>query len=130
MECGNVGPGAGAVRRQHCSAGALSGMRVCYSHANPHTTAAAAASSLPPCARSLLTYLLIQQFPASAKTLIFIAHMRCRCTPGAASIEVEDWDSPGSLVTLQLDPLKSAVECAEELYRQARKQRRAVDQVG
>jgi hypothetical protein len=43
-------------------------------------------------------------------------------------VEVEDWDS-GELVRLPLDPRKTAVEAAEALYKQARKQRRAVLQV-
>ncbi|KAL4435060.1 hypothetical protein ABPG77_003885 [Micractinium sp. CCAP 211/92] len=51
-----------------------------------------------------------------------------RIEPKAASVEVEDWDS-GELVTIQLDPEKSAVEFAEGLYKQARKQRRAAEQV-
>lgn len=40
-----------------------------------------------------------------------------RIEPKAASVEVEDWDS-GELVTIQLDPEKSAVEFAEGLYKQ------------
>ncbi|KAI3435649.1 hypothetical protein D9Q98_001707 [Chlorella vulgaris] len=51
-----------------------------------------------------------------------------RISPGAAWVEVEDWDS-GELVRLPLDPRKTAVEAAEALYKQARKQRRAVLQV-
>ncbi|GAB4820402.1 hypothetical protein N2152v2_007448 [Parachlorella kessleri] len=52
-----------------------------------------------------------------------------RCSPGMTSLEAEDWDSPGTTLTIPLDPLLPPVECAEALYRQARKQRRAVDQV-
>ncbi|KAL4458209.1 hypothetical protein ABPG75_013074 [Micractinium tetrahymenae] len=51
-----------------------------------------------------------------------------RIQPKAASVQVEDWDT-GEAVTIQLDPEKSAVEFAEGLYKQARKQRRAVEQV-
>ncbi|PRW59758.1 ferrous iron transporter A [Chlorella sorokiniana] len=51
-----------------------------------------------------------------------------RIPAGAASVEVEDWDT-GAAVTLALDPEKTAVENAEALYKQARKQRRAVEQV-
>ena len=51
------------------------------------------------------------------------------CRPGQASVEVEDWDAPGTTLTLPLDPRKTAVAAAEALYRSARKQRRAVEQV-
>ncbi|EFN54443.1 hypothetical protein CHLNCDRAFT_31860 [Chlorella variabilis] len=51
-----------------------------------------------------------------------------RIQPGAASVEVEDWDT-GELVAIKLDPEKTAVAFAEGLYKQARKQRRAVEQV-
>ena len=43
-------------------------------------------------------------------------------------MEAEDWDT-GAQVTLPLDPLKTPIEAAEALYKQARKQRRAVEQV-
>jgi predicted ribosome quality control (RQC) complex YloA/Tae2 family protein len=48
--------------------------------------------------------------------------------PAATSITVEDWDT-GRDVTVPLDATKTAIECAEEFYKKARKQRRAVDQV-
>lgn len=48
---------------------------------------------------------------------------------GEAVASVEDWDSPGTMVTIPLDPLKPAVATAEALYAKARKQRRAVDHV-
>ena len=43
----------------------------------------------------------------------------CRIPAGAASVEVEDWDS-GALLTLALDPQKTAVEFAEGIYKQVR----------
>jgi predicted ribosome quality control (RQC) complex YloA/Tae2 family protein len=48
--------------------------------------------------------------------------------PAATSITVEDWNT-GEQVTVPLDSTKTAIECAEEFYKKARKQRRAVDQV-
>jgi predicted ribosome quality control (RQC) complex YloA/Tae2 family protein len=48
--------------------------------------------------------------------------------PGAAALETEDWDT-GERVTLQLDPLKGAVEQAEALYKRARKLKRAAGAV-
>jgi len=48
--------------------------------------------------------------------------------PAATSITVEDWNT-GLDVTVPLDATKTAIECAEEFYKKARKQRRAVDQV-
>ncbi|KAG2489798.1 hypothetical protein HYH03_011747 [Edaphochlamys debaryana] len=51
-----------------------------------------------------------------------------RIPPGAASVEVEDWDT-GAPLTLTLDPTQSPVQAAEALYRKARKLRRAVDAV-
>jgi hypothetical protein len=45
------------------------------------------------------------------------------------SISVEDWDS-GIQVVVPLDPLKPATEVANNIYKLARKQRRAVEQVG
>ncbi|PSC69693.1 Fibronectin-binding A domain [Micractinium conductrix] len=51
-----------------------------------------------------------------------------RIEPGAAAVDVEDWDT-GEVVRLPLDTRKTAVEAAEELYKQARKQRRAANQV-
>ena len=49
-------------------------------------------------------------------------------TPGATSVAVEDWES-GETLTIALDPTKTAIAVAEELYKKARKQRRTVDQV-
>lgn len=49
---------------------------------------------------------------------------RCRWSPGATSLEVEDWDQPGTTVTLPLDAKESAVEAAEKLYARARKVQR------
>jgi predicted ribosome quality control (RQC) complex YloA/Tae2 family protein len=48
--------------------------------------------------------------------------------PAATSITVEDWNT-GEQVTVPLDATKTPIECAEEFYKKARKQRRAVDQV-
>ncbi|KAL6767473.1 hypothetical protein ACKKBF_B35395 [Auxenochlorella protothecoides x Auxenochlorella symbiontica] len=45
-------------------------------------------------------------------------------SPGATSLEVEDWDQPGTTVTLPLDAKESAVEAAEKLYARARKVQR------
>jgi predicted ribosome quality control (RQC) complex YloA/Tae2 family protein len=52
------------------------------------------------------------------------------CQPGASSIEVEDWDAPGTKIIVPLDPTKSAVESAKALYAKARKERRASERVG
>lgn len=48
--------------------------------------------------------------------------------PGSESVKVEDWET-GKWITIPLDATKTAIECAEELYKKARKQRRAVNQV-
>ncbi|KAL4552242.1 hypothetical protein Ndes2526B_g06467 [Nannochloris sp. 'desiccata'] len=48
--------------------------------------------------------------------------------PAASSITVEDWNT-GLDVTVPLDATKTAIECAKDYYKKARKQRRAVDQV-
>lgn len=40
-----------------------------------------------------------------------------RIQPGAASVQVEDWDT-GEVLTIQLDPEKGAVQFAEGLYKQ------------
>lgn len=47
---------------------------------------------------------------------------------GSSNITVEDWDT-GEPITIALDSTKTPIACAEELYKKARKQRRAVDQV-
>jgi predicted ribosome quality control (RQC) complex YloA/Tae2 family protein len=45
------------------------------------------------------------------------------------SLVVEDWENEGNMITIAIDPQQSAVEAAEALYKRARKQRRAVQQV-
>jgi predicted ribosome quality control (RQC) complex YloA/Tae2 family protein len=49
---------------------------------------------------------------------------------GAAVARVEDWDAPGTFVEIPLNAAKPPVATAEALYAKARKQRRAVAQVG
>ncbi|KAL3139493.1 hypothetical protein ABBQ38_003817 [Trebouxia sp. C0009 RCD-2024] len=51
-----------------------------------------------------------------------------RWQPGQQQLEVEDWDT-GKNISIPLATGKSAVEVAEGLYKQARKRRRAGDQI-
>eukprot|EP00192_Tetraselmis_astigmatica_P007087 CAMPEP_0117698122 /NCGR_PEP_ID=MMETSP0804-20121206/29597_1 /TAXON_ID=1074897 /ORGANISM="Tetraselmis astigmatica, Strain CCMP880" /LENGTH=703 /DNA_ID=CAMNT_0005512425 /DNA_START=58 /DNA_END=2170 /DNA_ORIENTATION=+ len=51
-----------------------------------------------------------------------------RCEPGMTSIDVEDWET-GDIVTIPLDPQKSAVQVAESFYKKGGKMRRSVEQV-
>lgn len=49
-------------------------------------------------------------------------------SPGMNSIMAEDWES-GQMVSLSIDKERTALEMAEGLYKQARKQRRAAQQI-
>ena len=48
--------------------------------------------------------------------------------PGSASLNVVDWET-GESLDVRLDPLKSAVECAQVYFKRAKKQRRASESV-
>lgn len=58
----------------------------------------------------------------------WVASTLCRLEPNAAELEAEDWDT-GERVVLALDPHSTPMEQAEQLYKRARKLRRAVDAV-
>lgn len=62
-------------------------------------------------ARALLAHAVHTLLPSAARCC------RLRIQPGAASVEVEDWDT-GELVAIKLDPEKTAVAFAEGLYKQ------------
>ena len=51
-----------------------------------------------------------------------------RVQQGATAVDLEDWDT-GEVVTMALVPNKTCVEQAEALYRKARKQERAAEQL-
>ena len=54
----------------------------------------------------------------------------CRWRPGMQQLEgLEDWDAPGSIVSVNIDSGKNAIETATRLYKAAAKQRRAVTAV-
>ena len=60
--------------------------------------------------------------------MIFYAPLHCRIEEGAEEVEVEDWDT-GETVLLRLDGGLSAAANAAQLYKKARKQRRAADKI-
>ena len=63
----------------------------------------------------------------SHKADLIMAHLHA-IKSGSTSATVEDWDT-GEQITIALDATKTPIEVAEEFYKKARKQRRAVDQV-
>jgi len=47
--------------------------------------------------------------------------------PGAASLDVEDWDSGATVTVTLADAAAGPIACAKKLYGRAAKQRRASD---
>ncbi|KAF5841833.1 fibronectin-binding protein A N-terminus-domain-containing protein [Dunaliella salina] len=70
----------------------------------------------------------VSEVEAVQKTADMITANIYRIPPGAKEVECEDWDT-GEVVKLPLDPTKSAVEISRDIYKRARKLRRASDAV-
>jgi len=70
----------------------------------------------------------VSKVEAVQKTADMITANIYRIPPGASEVECEDWDT-GEVVKLALDSTKTAVEISKDMYKRARKLRRASDAV-